>query len=322
MPTQGTRSRTTSERAAEVIAMELSKILQFSHRSGHEHTTGGWALMLTGGANWGAVQVGAARALFERGFQPELIVGVSVGSVNGAYLAARPTLDGVDELTSIWEDIDARTVYGSRLPGVHELAAFVLGRPAAFSNEPLRKLLTTALPVRRFEETSVPLITVATHLESGSTRLLASGDLVSAVLASSAIPGVFPPVERDGESLVDGAVADPVPFDAVEQRGLDRVAVVESGRSSGRAPEPHGALGVFQWAMTVMRQDRMDLLMQSHPAGLEVVRLGAIRHPDTSIADFSSPRESMGLAYREAAAVLDSEGWDWREADVPVDVAS
>ncbi len=267
-------------------------------------TETGWGLILTGGANWGAVQVGAVGALFERGFRPELIVGVSVGAINGAYLASRPSPEGVDALVKLWEKADTRRIFGSRFARIRELAA-VLVHDSAFSNRALRSFLGQSLPVRRFEETTIPLAVVASDLASGTSRLLSSGDLLEAVLASAAIPGLFPPVEIDGERLVDGAIADPLPIAALLRRGIRRVVVVEAGRPCGCGNDLGHATSLFQRAVTVVMRDRMNLLLRLVPPEVELLSLGLVCHPETPITDLSHAALRARLGYEEAVYLLD-----------------
>ncbi len=267
-------------------------------------TETGWGLILTGGANWGAVQVGAVGALFERGFRPELIVGVSVGAINGAYLASRPSPEGVDALVKLWEKADTRRIFGSRFARIRELAAVLL-HDSAFSNRSLRSFLEQSLPVRRFEETTIPLAVVASDLASGTSRLLSSGDLLEAVLASAAIPGLFPPVEIDGERLVDGAIADPLPIAALLRRGIRRVVVVEAGRPCGCGNDLGHATSLFQRAVTVVMRDRMNLLLRLVPPEVELLSLGLVCHPETPITDLSHAALRARLGYEEAVYLLD-----------------
>lgn len=265
----------------------------------------GWGLVLTGGANWGAVQVGAAKALFERGFRPEFIIGVSVGAINGAYLATQPSLVGVEELLALWETADAVRIFGSQLSRIRELAA-VLFHDSAFSNRALRSFLNESISVRRFNETEIPLAVVASHLKSGTSRQLSTGDLIDAILASAAIPGLFPPVEIDGERLVDGAIADPLPISAVLERGIRRVVVVEAGEPCGCGNDLGHVSGIFQRAVTVVMSDRMDLLVDLVPPDVEFVRLGQVCHPETPLTDLSNAALRARIGYEQAVDVLDA----------------
>ncbi|MFV1960998.1 MAG: patatin-like phospholipase family protein, partial [Acidimicrobiia bacterium] len=243
--------------------------------------------------------------LFERGFCPEFIVGVSVGAINGAYLATRPSLDGVEALLKVWETADADKIFGSRVSRIRELAA-VLFHDSAFSNRALRSFLEQSIPARRFDETTLPLAVVASDLASGTSRLLSTGDLVDAILASAAIPGLFPPVDIGGERLVDGAIANPLPLPAVLERGIRRVVVVEAGRPCGCGNDLGHASGLFQRAVTVVMSDRMDLLVQHVPHDVEFLRLGLVCHPETPITDLSNAALRARIGYEQAVDVLDT----------------
>jgi len=268
----------------------------------------GWGLILTGGANWGAVQVGAVGALFERGFRPEFIVGVSAGAINGAFLAAHPSPEGVAALVELWEEAATRNIFGTRIARLREMAAVLFHASAVFSNRALRSFLGQSMPVHRFEDCAIPLAVVASELTSGTPRLLSSGDLVQAVLASTAIPGLFPPVEIDGEPLVDGAIADPLPLRAVLQRGIRRVVVVEAGRPCGCGDDLSHMSGLFQRAITVVMHDRMDLLLRQVPPDVELVTLGLVCHPETPITDLSDALRRARLGREEAVRRLDAAG--------------
>jgi NTE family protein len=166
--------------------------------------------VLSGGGNLGAVQVGMIYALIERGIRPGMIVGTSVGAINGSFLATRADLDGVDEIARFWSSLRRRDVFGI---GVLPLAlGLVRQRNYLFDSRPMRRALGSFLGFDRLEEAPIPLAVVATALGTGEPVVLESGDAVTAVLASAAIPRVLPPVEIGGRLLVDGAAAADVPL--------------------------------------------------------------------------------------------------------------
>ncbi len=266
----------------------------------------GWALILPGGGNRGAIQAGALLALFERGFVPELIVGVSAGAINGAYLAFHPSLEGVRDIVEIWRGLTGRSLFGTRLPSLRRLAAFALGRAAAFKNDGLENLLVENLPSRRFEDTAIPLVVTATHLETGTGRTLESGDLVKAVLASAAMPSVLPPVIFDDELLVDGAVADPVPIHVATKRGFTRVMVVEPGYSCACPRVFESAQSIMAQALAIMARARLHLELHSYSRSANVVHLGLTCHADRPISDFSATKQMIASGYSEAAQKLDA----------------
>jgi NTE family protein len=183
------------------------------------------ALVLSGGASLGAVQVGMAASLEHFRIRPDLIVGTSVGALNGALLAAEPRT-AVAQLAAVWRRLRRTDVFPLQAGSV--LGA-LLGRsrhlvPAA----PLKDVIDGLLPVRDFAELAVPFTAVATEELSGHRVALASGDLASALLASTAIPGVFPPVQRDGRSLVDGGMSANVPIDVAASLGARSIVVADT----------------------------------------------------------------------------------------------
>lgn len=275
--------------------------------AGWDLTADGWGLILTGGANWGAVQVGVVKALFERGFSPEVIVGVSVGAINGAYLSTFPTLEGVAGLLDLWKEVDARQILGTRAGRLRELGALTFRRSALFSNRALRSFLQQSLPVGRFEDTVVPFVAVASDLTSGTPWPFTNGNLLDAVLASAAIPGLFPPVEIAGEQLVDGAIADPLPLTPLTDRGIQRVVIAEAGRPCGCDEETSDPLGAMRQAVTVMANHRLSLLIRDASHSFELADLGSVCHPDTPITDFSGAELRAGLGYKDAVRQLEAK---------------
>ncbi len=164
--------------------------------------TVGTAFVLGGGGHLGAHEVGMLRALLERGIVPDLVIGTSIGAINGAFVAADPSATTVEALQGLWSSIQDADVLGGSL--FTRLQTFAKTRTHAHSNTGMRRLLEQALPVRRFEDLVVPFQCVAASIERSQPRYFDSGPLVRAILASSAVPGLLPPVEIDGEHFIDG----------------------------------------------------------------------------------------------------------------------
>ena len=180
--------------------------------------------VLSGGGNLGAIQVGMLRAVTEAGIEPGLIVGSSIGAINGAFLAGHPGPDGVADIGRLWSSLRRRDVLG-----VHPrtLVRGLAGRQGyIFDAEPLRALLDSFVGFPLLEQSPVPLAVVATDLGSGEPVLLRSGDVTTALLASSAVPGLLPPVCVGGRLLVDGAVASDVPLCEAVTLGSTEVIVL------------------------------------------------------------------------------------------------
>lgn len=175
------------------------------------------ALVLCGGGARGAMEVGFYRAIRELGLSFELVVGSSVGALNGACIAGGMP---PDDLARWW-----RRVGRGDVVGWHWQALWRGGGPLSFA--PLRRMLRETLPVLRFEDLKTPLVVTTTDLLAGTPVYWhTAGDLLEPVVASMSLPGVFPPVTIDGRQLVDGAVASNVPFAPALERGAREVLMI------------------------------------------------------------------------------------------------
>jgi NTE family protein len=206
------------------------------------------AWLLPGGSAMGATQVGQAEALLSAGIEPDLLLGASAGSLNAAWLAADPTLHGVDVLRHRWLEVSRRQVFP--LAPVTLALGLAGRRDHTVSHAGLRHWLEEHLPYRQIDEARLPLTIATTDLETGEAVYLTRGALIPALLASCALPGVFPPVTVGGRLLVDGGVAaDPI-GEAVSQ-GADRIYVLPTLGQSSRT-RPKGAFDLLQRAVGLM----------------------------------------------------------------------
>lgn len=185
------------------------------------------ALVIGGGGALGSAQVGVGLALEDVGFVPDLIVGTSAGALNGVIVAAHPGA-AAPWLASVWAHVRRPEILPVRVPWRRGNAGGLL------SPEGLRRLIARAALPARLEDLPVPYRAIAMDLVTGEAAVLATGDLESALLASTAIPGLLPPVERDGGLLVDdGGVVAYVPVVAALEAGAASMVVVTTGPESG-----------------------------------------------------------------------------------------
>ncbi len=168
------------------------------------------ALVLAGGGTRGALQIGMLQVLTEHGFVPDRIYGSSVGAVNGAAFAGDPTREGVQKMTEIWRGLTRESVYPQGR--LHGPWLYFQQRDSVFVNSGLRKVIEDGIGYERLEEAVIPIEVVATSLTDGGERWFTYGPAAEAVLASSAVPAIFPPVEVDGERYIDGGVVNNVPI--------------------------------------------------------------------------------------------------------------
>lgn len=264
------------------------------------------AYVLGGGGNLGAVQVGMLRALLERGIAPDVVVGCSVGAINGAAIAADPTLNGLHRLAGIWREVDGSDLCPSTgLASLWNLARRGLG---IHGDEGLRALVQGALPFERFEDAAVPLHVVATSLETGRERWFTAGPAADPILASAALPGAFPPVEIDGELFVDGAVVDNVPIARAVQLGAERVVVMHVGNFQRPRPQPKRPIDVLLQAFSISRNYRYFHDITNVPDHVELIELPGIDPGNLKYSDFRRSIELMERGYHAAVGFLEREG--------------
>ena len=229
---------------------------------------GGTAFVLGGGGVLGAAEVGMLQALLEHGVRPDLVVGTSVGAVNGALVAADPTPGAVDRLRGVWEELASRRVFAGSVLG--RVGTLVRTRTHLHPREPLRDLLEAFLPVRTFAGLRVPFQCVAASIERAAEHWFTDGDLVDAVLASCAVPGLLPPVEVDGEHYLDGGLVHSIPVGRAVALGADTVYVLHVGRIDRPLRPPARPWEVATVAFEIARRHRFAADLAALPPGVTV----------------------------------------------------
>ncbi len=218
------------------------------------------AFVLSGGGNQGVAQVGMLRALVERGILPDVIIGTSAGALNGAALSDDPTLEGLDHLQEVWASLTAAEIFpGGRMSRIWSIAS---RQNHLFSNTGLEHVIERASRTETFEELQIPLRVIACDLYSGEEVVLAHGDLKTALLASSALPGVYPPIVHAGHTLIDGGVVNAVPLWHALSGPVDRVFVLNVSAAGVGARTANSQLDVVMSAFAIARHQRYKLELQ------------------------------------------------------------
>ncbi|WP_040339989.1 patatin-like phospholipase family protein [Candidatus Blastococcus massiliensis] len=269
---------------------------------------GGTAFVLGGGGVLGAAEVGMLQALFEHGIRPDLIVGTSVGAINGALVAADPAAGAVDRLRAVWEELAAARIFGGSV--LSRMNTLVRTRTHLHPREPLRDLLTAHLPVRTFGELQVPFQCVAASIERAAERWFTEGPLIEAVLASSAVPGLLPPVELDGEHYLDGGLVHSIPVGRAVALGADTIYVLHVGRIDRPLRPPTRPWEVATVAFEIARRHRFAADLAALPEGVTVHVLPAgdpapVGAANLRYRDFSAVPARIDLAHAAAREYLD-----------------
>jgi NTE family protein len=203
------------------------------------------AFVLAGGGSLTAAQVGMLQALTEAGVKPDLLVGSSAGAINAYCFAQHPSSAGLDRLKRLWCDMRRSDVFPLR--PTHLVAGLVGRRDGLVAPDRLRAFLTRHIGAADLADTRVPVSMVATDLADGQPVVFSSGSVVDTLMATTALPGVFPPVELGQRRYVDGGVTADTPIRQAEDAGATVTYVLPS---VGPEPSvPRGAVPVLLHAI-------------------------------------------------------------------------
>lgn len=262
------------------------------------------AFVLGGGGNLGAIQVGMLEALVERGIRPDLVLGCSVGALNGAALARQPDADGVAHLRKVWLSLRTEDVFpaAGRFTAPWMLFRKGLGM---HPNHGVRALIERFAGFDRFEDAVARFEVVATSLDTGRDRWFTSGPIVEPILASAALPAVFPPVTIDGERYIDGGVVDNVPISRAVALGAQRIYVLHVGNFERPRNELQRPLDVLLQAFSIARNYRFKAESVAAPDGVELITLPGVDPGPMKRHDFTRTAALVERARAAAATYLD-----------------
>jgi len=263
------------------------------------------AFVLTGGGSLAAVQVGMMQALSERGIRPDVVVGTSAGAVNAAFVGAYGVdSDALEDLARLWRGLRRSTVFPLRVD--RGLLAVIGARDSLCSPDPLAQLLADTLPYTRLEHASIPVHVVATDVLTGRGVLLSDGDAVSALLASCAIPGVYPVMHRGDMALCDGALADVSGVVRAVELGADRVYVLTAGTACALDSTPRHPVSAALHALTLLLQQRAVADTRAAAGATEIRVIPPLCPLTVSASDFGHAAVLIRRARRASAEWLDS----------------
>lgn len=264
------------------------------------------ALVLAGGGSLGAVQVGMLRALVSQGFVPDLIVGASVGAINGAFFAGQPDAAGVQRLEAIWRRIRRRDVFP--LAPLATIVGLFAHRDHLVTPHALRRLIVDHCPYDRLERASVPFHAVATDLLTGAEVRISSGPAIDALLASAAIPVVFPPIQMGDRYLVDGGVANHTPISVAVELGAARVVILPSGVPCAVDVPPRGLVAMALHALNLLTARQLLVDLQRFAGQATLVVVPPLCPLAVSAYDFSRTAELIERAAESTRAWLERGG--------------
>lgn len=262
------------------------------------------AFVLSGGGNLGAMQVGMLKALSEHGIVADHVLGCSVGALNGAAYASAPTPQGVAALEAAWLELtDDQLMPSGWIPRSVQMAR---KGEALHDNEGLRSLTESVIAARRFGDLEVPFQCVATRIADAAEVWFSEGNLIPAILASAALPAVYPAVEIDGHGHIDGGVVNDVPITRAVELGYRRILVLQVGNYDRPRPQPQRPLDMLIQSFWIARRHRFHRDLHNLPSTARVHVLPTGDHPEVRYNDFSRTEHLIQHAYEATTARLDS----------------
>ena len=268
------------------------------------------AFVLSGGGNRGPLQVGVLKVLLQNGIQPDMVVGTSAGAINGAYLAAEPSLAQVMRNAQLWKDAGPRKLIHASTSQM--LARLIRGRDYFTDSKKLRAYIREHLPpnINTFGDLALPLFVTISHLVTNA--LYVYGDdptapLIDAVMLSAAVPGVFPPLIINNELFTDGGAASNMPALLAIGRGATEIWALDLAFKPDLKRKVRGGLNIASYPgrpllyQTMLRELECAVKMP----GITVHHLPMYSHDGVRLGDFSQTDEMVAEGERVARAYLD-----------------
>jgi NTE family protein len=265
------------------------------------------AFVFAGGGSFGAIHVGMLHSLASRGITADMVVGSSVGALNGAYYAGNPTVEGIQRLDAIWRKLRRNDVFPLSW---RTIVGFLYRRDFLVGSDALRQLVDKNLGYRNLEDAKLPVHIVATDILTGGTVVMSEGAAVEAIIASAAVPGAFAPVHFNGLYLADGAVSSDTPVTVAVAHGAQRLIVLPTGYACALQRPPAGAVANVLHALTLLISRQLMNELQGLDHSIDYFVVPPLCPLTGSPYDFSRTSELIERAAMSTDAWLSGGGLD------------
>jgi NTE family protein len=277
------------------------EVLSVSNYSGTAKT----AFVFAGGGSFGAIQVGMMHSLAAHGVSADMVVGSSVGALNGAYYAGDPTLKGVLQLETIWRGLQRHDVFPVTW---RTLLGFLWRRDFLIPHDGIRKLIDDHIPYKKLEDAKLPVHIVTTDIITGDSVVLSEGSTSDAIVASTAIPGAFAPVPYKDLYLADGAISSNTPIRVAVAKGARRLIILPTGYACSTHAPPVGAVANALHALTLLISRQLVIELEGLDPGIEYFVVPPLCPLVGSPYDFSRTADHIERAIQSTDAWLARSG--------------
>jgi NTE family protein len=263
------------------------------------------AFVFAGGGSFGAIQVGMLHSLAAHGIVADMVVGSSVGALNGAFYAGDPTLGGVERLATIWRGLRRRDVFPMSWRTV---LSFLWRRDFLIPHDGIRKLVDDHIPYRNLQDARLPVHIVTTDIISGDSVVLSEGSTAEAIVASTAIPGAFAPIRHNDYYLADGAISSNTPIKVAVKKGAMRLIILPTGHACATQAPPVGAVANALHALTLLIARQLVSELESLDPAIEYFVVPPLCPLVGSPYDFSRTADHIDRAIATTDAWLAQHG--------------
>ncbi len=263
------------------------------------------AFVFSGGGNRGAAQIGMLKALVEHNIMPDIILGASVGALNGVAFASKPDLDTIENLNQLWLGLKKEDIFPPQRFGT--TWRYAQRRAHVYPNAKLRELISQNITVNDLGETKIPVEVVLTRKRDGRAVRIGSGDALSALLASTALPGTFPGVQIGTEIYIDGGVADDVPIHRAVQLGATTIYVLLCGTLETKNKSFERPIEAVLDSFSLAKLSRLRAELETFHDTAKIVVLQSSLAQGIPWLDFSRSDDVINDSYASARAQLDMD---------------
>jgi NTE family protein len=268
------------------------------------------AFVFAGGGSFGAIQVGMLQSLAAHGIGADMVVGSSVGALNGAFYAGDPTVKGMERLAEIWRGLRRHDVFPMTW---RTLLGFLWRRDFLITHDGIRKLIDDHIPFRKLEDAQLPVHVVTTDIITGDSIVLSEGSTSDAIVASTAIPGAFSPIHYRNYYLADGAISSNTPIRVAVAKGARRLIILPTGHACANNAPPVGAVANALHALTLLIARQLVNELENLGPHIEYYVVPPLCPLVGSPYDFSRTGEHIERAALATDAWLSQNGLEKRE---------
>jgi NTE family protein len=244
-------------------------------------------------------------SLAAHGIDADMVVGSSVGAINGAYYAGDPTLRGVLQLETIWRGLQRHDIFPITW---RTMLGFLWRRDFLIPHDGIQKLIDDHLPYRNLQDAALPIHIVTTDIVSGDSVVLSEGPAAQAIIASTAIPGAFAPVRYKDWYLADGAISSNTPIKVAVAQGARRLIILPTGYACSIQTPPVGAVANALHALTLLIARQLVSELEGLGPDIEYFVVPPLCPLVGSPYDFSRTSDHIERAIRSTDAWLAKNG--------------